>query len=74
MQVAAGLGLLLGVPASGVVVRLIGGLFEAAERDGMVVGRSIAALPIVWVSVLLPCYLRARRATRIDPVAALQHE
>ncbi len=76
----AAVGLLLGIPASAMVVRLINGLFEAAARDGLDPVGGIPLQPILEVGAVLAlvgfiaCYLPARRATRIDPVTALQNE
>ncbi len=76
----AAIGLLIGIPASAVVVRLINGLFEAAASDGLNPVGGIPIQPILEVGAvlalvgLIACYLPARRATRIDPVAALQNE
>ncbi len=78
--VLAAIGLLVGIPASAVVVRLIHGLFQAAASDGLNPVGGIPIQPILEVGAalalvgLVACYLPARRATRIDPVAALQNE
>ena len=74
------IGLLLGIPASAAVVRLIGTMFEAAASDGIQAGGTIPLEPVFLVGGVLAvvgfiaCYLPARRATRVDPVAALQSE
>jgi putative ABC transport system permease protein len=46
-------------------------LFEVAPLDPVVFGGAVATLALCGA---LACYLPARRATRIDPLAALRHE
>ena len=73
-------GLLLGIPGGAIVVRMIGTLFVAAQSDGLtnVAGtdwQPLAAVALLLTTVgLAACLLPARRATRVDPVAALQAE
>ncbi len=76
----AAIGLLLGIPASAVVIRLIHNLIEASASDGLDQVGGIPLQPILEVGGVLAlvgfiaCYLPARRATRIDPVTALQND
>ncbi len=66
----AGLGLVLGVAGSLAVSRLLAGLlFQVSATDPATYVTVAAALAAVAV---LAAYLPARRATRIDPLAALR--
>jgi putative ABC transport system permease protein len=68
----AGAGLLIGLPASFVMMRLMSTLlFEISPRDPMTFTLVTALLVAV---ALVACYLPARRATRIDPMVALRYE
>ena len=68
----AALGLLIGVPAAFALTRLLGGLLSGVTAtDPMTYGAVIALLTL---SALLASNLPARRATRIDPIAALRGE
>jgi len=68
----AALGLLIGVPAAFALTRLLGGLLSGVTAtDPITYGAVIALLTL---SALLASYLPARRATRIDPIAALRGE
>jgi putative ABC transport system permease protein len=67
-----GVGLALGLLMAGLVARMLKGmLFEVSPFDPMIFGSASALLA---GAALLACYLPARRATKIDPLAALRHE
>jgi len=66
------LGIVIGVTASLELTRLIASLlFGVHATDPLAFTAASAAL---LGSALLACYLPARRATRVDPIAVLRHE
>jgi ABC-type antimicrobial peptide transport system permease subunit len=68
----AALGILIGVPAAFAVTRLLRGVLSGVTTtDPLTYGAVIALLTL---SALLASYLPARRATRVDPIAALRGE
>jgi predicted permease len=68
----AGIGVLLGLLASVALTRLMSSLlFNLSPTDPVTFGVSTAVL---LTSALLACYLPARRAVRVDPMAALREE
>ncbi len=70
--VVAGLGLVLGILASLVLTRALSTqLFGITAADPVTYGG--VSLVLAGVS-LFACYLPARRATKVDPMAALRHE
>lgn len=72
MALSGAPGLLIGLPASLVMMRLMSTLlFEISPRHPMTFALVTAVLLAV---ALVACYLTARRATRIDPMVALRYE
>ena len=66
------LGLAAGVALSAIVARLMSALFYGFEPDYAPV--IIAAAVILLAVAAMACLVPARRASRIDPMIALQHE
>jgi putative ABC transport system permease protein len=65
-------GLVLGTALSAVAARLMDALFYGFQPD---YAPAVATVAVVLVTVAsLACLFPARRASRVDPVAALQHE
>ncbi|HWI19694.1 MAG TPA: FtsX-like permease family protein, partial [Vicinamibacterales bacterium] len=66
----AGIG--LGLPAAFLLSRVMSSMvYGVTTRDPL----TFVALPIVIVAItMLACYLPARRAARIDPVAAIKQD
>jgi putative ABC transport system permease protein len=65
-------GLVLGVLAAAGVSRLIAGLLFGVGRTDLATYAGVCVL--LAATVALACYLPARRASRMDPVAALRFE
>jgi len=72
MLILAGAGLIIGVPATLVLGRLVESqLYEMKAANPMVIGGATAVVLLVSI---LAGYIPARRATRIDPMQALRWE
>ncbi len=71
MRLAA-LGITLGTLGALWLARLIAGLLYAVKPGDPVTFAGVAVL--LGVIALLACYIPARRATRVDPLAALRYE
>ena len=71
-MVPLGIGLLVGLPASLVIGRVLSfQLVRVSPADPI----ALAAASVVLVSAaVLGCWIPARRAMRVDPVIALRHE
>jgi putative ABC transport system permease protein len=68
----AGIGVVLGIAGALAITRLMASLlFGVATTDPV----TFALVPLMLLGVgFLACYLPARRATRLDPMAALRHD
>jgi predicted permease len=67
-----GLGLVVGIPAALALARLLRGLLlDVSPWDPLAFGSVVALL---CASALVACLVPARRAMRVDPLAALRHE
>jgi ABC-type antimicrobial peptide transport system permease subunit len=65
-------GIALGVPAAWVMARWLQSmLFGLTPADPVVTAGAVLLLAMAG---LLAAYFPARRATRVDPIAALRHE
>jgi len=68
----AGIGLLVGVPLAFVVARLVSGFLVGAGAADPVV--FIGAAGLLAVVTLMASYVPARRASKVDPMAALRSQ
>jgi putative ABC transport system permease protein len=79
LALVVGQGLALAVP--GILIGLIGGLVLTRLMSGMLFGVSATDFPtyaagagLVAIVAMLACYVPARRASKLHPMAALRYE
>jgi putative ABC transport system permease protein len=66
------LGIVIGAAGALGLAQLVGGfLYDVHAADP---GSYLAATALLTAMAIVSCYLPARRATRVDPMAALRHE
>ena len=68
----ASLGILLGLFGAFALTRLMSGMIYGVSSTDPVTFVAVAAL--LGVVAIAPCYIPARRATRVDPMVALRYE
>lgn len=66
------LGIVIGLPAALALTRLMRRMLFGIKPDDPITFAGVAAL--LAVVAFVACYLPARRASRMDPLAALRHE
>ncbi|HYL47594.1 MAG TPA: ABC transporter permease [Candidatus Limnocylindrales bacterium] len=70
--ILTGLGLLIGLPISFMVVNLLASLFFGVSSTDLSI---FTAVPVLLTAIsILACYIPARRAMRVDPMVALRYE
>ena len=67
----AGAGIAIGIAGALILTRTLGSLLEGIRTDDAV--SFLAASLLFGVVAALACSLPARRASRVDPMAALRH-
>jgi predicted permease len=66
------IGLLIGLPVSWVLARLLAGIFFGVSASDFAIFSGTTTL--MCLVTLLACYLPSRRAMRVDPMVALRYE
>jgi putative ABC transport system permease protein len=66
------IGLLIGMPVSWVLARLLAGIFFGVSASDFAIFSGTTTL--MCLVTLLACYLPSRRAMRVDPMVALRYE
>ena len=73
--VLAGVGMVIGLPLAFGLLRIFGAALSELDVGSAIRPLPMLTTPIVLaVAAIVACYLPARRATRIDPMVALQEE
>jgi putative ABC transport system permease protein len=65
------IGLVIGLGATLVLMRVLRGMLAGLESERL--GGMLIAVGLVVLTGVIACWVLARRAARIDPMAALRH-
>jgi putative ABC transport system permease protein len=66
------IGLVIGLGATHVLMRVLRGMLVGLESEGF--GGILIAVGVVSLISAIACWVPARRAAKIDPMAALRHD